>query len=163
MNPTAFLLITIFKTSLEVPSVILQMFLCWDNEERHSGKETTFAKGIKLKYHLQKWWWSSKFSLDPVHWPCLLNEKQSMAKSCIMAVCFLYFGKTYHSITLFNKLTLWKQPQFACSASCKAGKRMCDSKKTKQQHSPFTFNLLQGVFRRCISSPCLLLQNWGIS
>lgn len=52
MNPTLFVLITNFKTSLEVPSVILQMFLSWAPEERHNGKETASAKGIKLKCHL---------------------------------------------------------------------------------------------------------------
>lgn len=84
MNPTLFVL-THFKTSLEVPSVILQMFLCWDTEERDNGKEISFAKGIQLKCHLQKWWWSSKID-GLIHFrilfidhewtgPCLVNKK----------------------------------------------------------------------------------------
>lgn len=53
-------LISVFKTSLEVPSLILQLILCWDNGERQHGEEKTLEKGIKLKCHLQKWQWSSQ-------------------------------------------------------------------------------------------------------
>jgi len=43
-------LISIFKTSLEVPPVILQLFLCWVTEERQDGEEKTLGKAIKLKF-----------------------------------------------------------------------------------------------------------------
>lgn len=38
-------LISVFKTSLEVPSLILQLILCWDNGERQHGEEKLWKKG----------------------------------------------------------------------------------------------------------------------
>lgn len=56
IDPKDSLLINVFKTSFEVPSVVLLLFFYWDTEERQGGQEKTSRKGIKLKCHIQKWW-----------------------------------------------------------------------------------------------------------
>lgn len=48
-DPKDFVLISIFKTSLEVPSVILQLGLCWDTEERQDGGRKNFGKRDKTE------------------------------------------------------------------------------------------------------------------
>lgn len=56
IDPKDSVLTNIFKTSFEVPSIILLLFFYWNTEERQDGEEKTSRKGIKLKCHIQKWW-----------------------------------------------------------------------------------------------------------
>lgn len=58
MDPKGFVLISVFKTSLEVP-VIFQFCVGTLKKDR-MGKKKLWGRGIKLKCHLQKWWWNSQ-------------------------------------------------------------------------------------------------------
>lgn len=50
MNAKDFVLISILKTTLDVPSVTLQLFVCWDTEESQDRElKTGVGKGIKAE------------------------------------------------------------------------------------------------------------------